>query len=114
MPGVALVGSNIRGTTTGEHAGHYDEDGNPIHGAGVLTGTITSGSAKVKVNGVSVAIEGSATSEQDNCDSGVGKLGNATHKLRINGVSVQCIGDSTVPHNGTASIISGISKLITV
>ncbi len=114
MPQVALIDSSIQGSTTGEHHGHYDAFGNPIHGPGTLSGTITSGSDKLRVDGVFVAIEGSSVDESDNCGSGSGALGSSQHKIKINGISVQCNGDATVPHNGSANISSGSAKIITV
>ena len=109
---VAIVGSSILGTTTGEHHGHYDAFGNPIHGAGILTGTVASGDSKLKINSIAVGVELSPTSETDNCGSGNGTLGNAQHKLKVNGKCVQLVDDSTIPHNGTAKITSGSAKIL--
>lgn len=112
---VATVGSTVQGTTTGEHSGHYDQYGSPIHGACTLTGQITSGSSKLRINGVNVAIVDSPTTESDCCDSGrTGKLGSTVHKLRVNNKSVQCVGDSIIPHNGTATIKTGNDKIRTI
>ena len=109
---VAIVGSDILGTTTGEHHGHYDIYGSPIHSSGVLIGIVASGSNKLKINGVNVAIELSPTSESDNCGNGNGTLGSVQHKLKINGKSVQLVDDNTIPHNGTAKITTGASKIM--
>jgi uncharacterized Zn-binding protein involved in type VI secretion len=109
---VAIVGSEILGETTGEHHGHYDAFGSPIHGSGTLTGTVTSGSDKLTINGVNVAIELSPTSESDNCGDGSGTLGAVQHKLKINGKSVQLVDDATIPHNGTAQITTGDQKIM--
>lgn len=114
MPAAAVKGGSVQGTTTEEHHGHYDAFGNPIHVSGTLNGTITPGSSKLRINGVFVALEGESVDESDNCGSGSGSLGSASHKLKVNGVSVQCIGDSTNPHNDSAEISSGNSKIITV
>jgi hypothetical protein len=109
MPAVAIIGGIVLGITTGEHHGHTDP-----HESGILTGTITSGTNKLRINNVYVALEEESVSEEDNCGSGIGKLGNSNHKLKINNKSVQCLGDPTLPHNGTAKIESGNSKIITV
>ncbi|MDF2615500.1 MAG: hypothetical protein K0Q47_155 [Sedimentibacter sp.] len=114
MPAVAVKGGSILGMTTGEHGGHTNPNGTPMHGPGTLTGTITSGTDKLRINGIFVALEDEDTEESDNCDSDTGKLGNIEHKLKVNGKSVQCLGDNTKPHNGTAKISTGNSKITTV
>lgn len=113
MPGVATQGSAIEGTTTGEHHGHYDEKGKPIHEAGPISGTIASNcSPNVFVNGKPVAFVGSVTDEQDNCGPGKGKVANGSGKVFVNGNPIARIGDSIQPHDGNAVITSGSSNVI--
>jgi hypothetical protein len=42
MSAVARQSDSITGTTTGEHAGHYDSENNPIHDVSTISGSISS------------------------------------------------------------------------
>lgn len=106
---VAMVGATVQGMTTGEHHGHQSP-----HSPCTLTGAISGGTSKLRSNGVFVSLAGHNVSEGDCCGSGTGKLGSVQHKLRVNGVSVQIIGDATIPHNGSATIITSNAKIRTV
>lgn len=107
---IALLGDSVQGTTTGEHNGHTDSYGHPIHSPSTITGTITSGSPNVFINGKPIARAGDSTVESDNCDSGrVGSLRDNGSTVKINGKSVALLGDEINPHNGTAYISSASS-----
>lgn len=113
MPGIARQGDSITGQTKGEHHGHYDEEGNPIHKAGPLTGTIASNcSTKVFSGGKAVAFVGSVTDEKDDCGPGKGTVSSGSSKVFVGGKAVARNGDKIQPHNGTANISSGSSKVI--
>lgn len=113
MSGVARLGDSITGTTTGEHHGHYNEDGEPIHGVGTITGSISSNcSSNVYVNGKPVAFVGSSTTEYDNCGTGYGKVATGSSKVYVNGKPIARNGDSISAHNGSARISSGSSNVI--
>lgn len=117
MSAVARMGDSIQGRTTGEHNGHYDHDGDPIHGSGTLNGTITGNCSNfVFVNGKAMATVDSTTTEYDNCDSGrSGKLSAGSsfvfiqylYRGRLYESAVPRVGDSTSPHNGYAKITTG-------
>ncbi|MDF2535125.1 MAG: motif [Bacillales bacterium] len=108
MSGIARQGDAITGTTNGEHAGHYDEWGSPIHGSSTISGTITSGSPNVFINGKAVARAGDSTIESDACDSGQsGSLRSINRGVFVNGLPVALNGDAINPHNGTAHIVAG-------
>ncbi|MNB89372.1 PAAR motif protein [compost metagenome] len=113
MPGVARLGDSIQGTTSGEHGGHYDIDGYPLHGSGTITGTIVSGcSTNVFINGKNAAVVGALTNESDNCDSGqTGTISIGSSNVFVNGKALARNGDSITPHNGTAFISSGSSDV---
>ena len=114
MAGIVTLGDTILGETTGEHHGHVDDEGNPLHEAGVLTGTITGNcSSNVFINGKPVAYLGSTTTEEDNCGEGVGVLSIGYDKVLVNGNPVARLGDSTEPHDGTAVITSASSNVLT-
>lgn len=106
---VACVGSIVEGMTSGEHTGH------PVpHAPCTLTGTVTEGTPKLLVGGIPVSLEGHRVIEGDCCcgaKASTGALGNQQNKLRVGGLSVQHETDPTKPHNGSAVIIKGNSKL---
>lgn len=106
---VAFVGSVVEGMTAGEHHGH------PVpHPPCKLTGVVVEGSGKIRSNGVFSSVVGMKVAEDDCCGAGVGVLGTLPRKLRINGIPVQTVTDSTVPHNGTAKVITGSPKIKSV
>ena len=109
MPGVARLGDSINGTTSGEHNGHYDEFGSPIHGPSTIYGEINSNcSSNVFINGKNCAFKGSQTLESDSCDSNQrGSIAVGSSTVFVNGNPIARNGDSINPHNGTASISSG-------
>lgn len=107
MAGVARISDSIRGRTTGEHHGHYDEYGNPIHGPGTLTGFISGNcSSNVITNGRQTAHIGSITTEFDNCGPGQGAVAQGLSSVLVNGIPISRLGDSINPHNGSAVITS--------
>lgn len=113
MAGVALLGSAILGMTTGEHGGHYDDEGNPIHSASPITGSITGNcSGFVSANGVPLAVVGSVTTEYDICTNGSGVVATGSGFVTLNGVPVARVGDSIAPHNGSANITTGSSFVV--
>lgn len=111
MANAARIGDTIDGMTTGEHAGHYDEYGNPIHGISTITGSIITGSSNVFINGLGAARTGDITEEFDVCDTGSGTIGQGSLSVFINGKSASRLGDPINPHNGTASITSGSANV---
>lgn len=121
MKDIATLGSKIKGMTTGEHHGHYDNiydgEGNlvgtePRHSPCELTGEITGNcSTKLYINGKPVAIVGSTTTENDCCGPGTGVVATASSRIYVNGVRVAMVGDKINPHNGDAEIISGEGKV---
>lgn len=102
MPYLAILGSEIFGRTTGEHHGHINS-----HSPGDLTGTITTGSDFMKLNGDPVALVGSETYEVDNCGTGVGTVATGSEFIKVNKIPVARVGDEINPHNGYANITTG-------
>ena len=108
MSGCARLGDSITGRTSGEHNGHY-----PPHGPCGISGTITTGSPNIFVNGKPIVTVGSLTNESDCCDSNrQGTVAAGSGKIFANGKAVARIGDAINPHNGTATIASGSSNVI--
>jgi len=142
MAGAVRQGDSISGTTTGEHHGHYrtvyiyedkevefeNEAGEketktetvvvgsyeePIHkDPSELTGTISSGSGDVIINGSGAVRVGDLTSENDACGSGSGSITVGSGSVIINGRAAARNGDSIQPHNGTAKISSGSANVV--
>lgn len=112
MPGAARFSDAILGQTTGEHHGHVDEDGNPEHPPGVLTGNINSGSSDVIINGLPAARLNDVTVEDDNCGPGVGKIAVGSGNVFINGRPAARNNDKILPHNGEAKIVSSSPNVI--
>lgn len=113
MPGASRLGDSISGMTSGEHAGHVDELGNPLHPASPISGTISGNcSSTVFINVQPAATVGSTTTESDICDTGNGVVSTGSSKVFINGKPAARIGDTVIPHNGTASITGGSSSVI--
>lgn len=134
MAGAARVGDTITGMTTGTHHYHYEDNcweepvwnedgthsgyttvcGDPIlvyDPAVPITGTITTGSSNVYIDGRKAAFVGSTTSESDAYDSGTGVVSGGSTKVYINGNRAARNGDTVTPHSGTASINSGSSQV---
>lgn len=113
MSGASRFGDLISGMTNGEHGGHYDAEGKPIHSASFISGTISGNcSPNVFINGKPVATIGSTTDEYDVCTNGNGVVSSGSSKVFINGKGCARIGDTVLPHNGTASITGGSSNVI--
>lgn len=112
MPSVARLQDSISGMTTGEHGGHKDEFGNPLHLPSAITGYISANcSPNVFVNGKALARVGSTTFESDVCDTGSGTVSQGSPTVFVNGYPVARNGDKISPHNGTAKISSGSSNV---
>ena len=111
MAGLARIGDSVLGTTTGEHHSHIE---NPHTSPSTLTGTITSGSNKVFIKTIGVALLNSTTSESDVCGIGVGSVTSASSKIKINNVAIARLDDTVTPHNGTAHISSASDKVFDV
>lgn len=109
MPQVAILGSQVLGMTSGEHHGH-----DPPHPPCTLTGVVIKGSPKMRASGIGVALEYYPTSEDDCCGPGNGTLDKIVHKIRVSGEWAQLVGDPTIPHNGTAKIVTGTPKVYCV
>lgn len=109
MAKAARKGDSITGTTSGEHGGHYDEWGSPIHGPCSISGTISSNcSPNVFINGKAAVFIGSNTTESDCCDSGrTGTVSAGSSSVFVNGKRMARINDSITPHNGTGKISGG-------
>lgn len=112
MAGVAVLGSLIKGMTSGEHNGHITP-----HPPCEITGKIVGKcSSFVSVNEVPIALVGSTTEEEDCCCSGKmsGEVKTGSSFVTVGGIPVARIGDDIQPHNGTAKITTGSSFVVEV
>lgn len=111
MSYIAIDESIISGTYTSEHSGHQtcdEDDCWPTHTSGSISGNINDSASFVKINGKSIAIQGSKTIEYDNCcGSSSGFVGLCNSFIKINGISIAKEGDIINAHNGNASINIG-------
>lgn len=111
MADISLVGSKLMGSTSGEHHGHYDSEGNPIHSSGTLKGFVVEGSSKLFVNGTMATCVSCKTEEYDNCGEGFGSVGSGSSKIILRGKNIAIKGSSINAHSGSANILDGISKV---
>ena len=113
MPSVARLQDSISGMTTGEHSGHKDEFGNPLHPPSVITGYISANcSPNVFVNGKALARVGSVTLEQDTCcGSSYGSVFSGSNTVYVNNYPIARNGDTINAHSGSASITGGSSNV---
>jgi uncharacterized Zn-binding protein involved in type VI secretion len=111
MPKAARKDDTTLGQTTGEHHGHYDSEGDPIHGSCQLSGIISGGSPNVFINGKPAAMLGGAIQETDCCGPGTGSLTHGSSTVFINGNPAIRMGDSVTPHNGSASVNAGSANV---
>lgn len=95
--------------TDGEHSGHIDP-----HSPCAITGTINGNcSSKVFIEGNPAAFVGSTTDEHDCCCAGgSGVVSAGSSKVFIEGKPAVRNGDTITPHNGTANVSQGSSKVI--
>ncbi len=109
MVGVAVLGSLIKGMTSGEHSGH-DAPHPPCEITGKIVGKCSS---FVSVNGVPIALVGSITEEADCCCAGnSGKVKTGSSFVTVGGIPIARIGDDIQPHNGSAKITTGSSFVV--
>ena len=134
MPSVARVNDSIQGMTTADHHFHYeqncywvneyDNEGNVIGQSYVcdpphivydppvpITGTISSGSNNVFINGQKAAFRGSSTNESDAYDTGAGSVSGGSDSVFVNGMPIARIGDGVTTHNGTGTVTGGSSTV---
>lgn len=99
-------GDSLRGHA-GEHGGHYDMWGSPIHPSNTVTGVVSSGSGNVFVNGMSAARVGDSTRESDPCTSGIGSVASGSGSVFINGRPAATKNSRLQEHAGSGSFTSG-------
>ena len=109
MARAARRGDAVAGMTAGEHSGHYDEYGNPEHGAMPLSGEISGNtSGNVFINGRAAATAGSLSTERDGCcGSSQGSVRGGSASVAINGAAAARQGDALNAHNGSGSVTGG-------
>lgn len=92
---VALVGDK----TEGDHKGK-------------ISGTITTGSSKLKIGGIPVATQDSSVEEIDGCGTTQGSITGASSKVKVGGKAIARLGDTvTSHHGGTSTIITACDKV---
>lgn len=113
MGNVALFGDSIEGMTTGEHNGHTDSFGSPLHDPCPITGRIVSGSSNVFCKGKPVAYLNSQTEEYDCCCPGSmsGSVVASSSKVFVNGRPIARLNDNVRTHNGTGRISAASSHM---
>ncbi|WP_422661739.1 PAAR domain-containing protein (plasmid) [Paenibacillus sp. EC2-1] len=120
MPGAARVQDSMGGSV-GHHAGHiigydYDSEGHayPIYCSGhSVSGTETSGSSKVFVNGLPAARRGDGGTSDCPCDGAGYTIVGGSSKVFIQGSAAARVGDQVDIHGqGSGNMTSGSSKVI--
>lgn len=104
MKPVALLYSEILGTTSGEHSGHDEPPCSPT----TLTGHISNNvSPFVFVDGVPLAFKTSTTIEFDSCcGSNRGSTKATTTLLYHKDIPVSRLDDEVATHSGSAKIVT--------
>lgn len=111
MVRVGVVTSILEGNDGGEHNGHTDDEGNPLHPVSKMTGKIISGCGFAFIKGKEIANVGSATEEDCSvCCGGkiTGVVSDVPNFVYANGQKVVFIDHVLVPHNGTLTVKTGV------
>lgn len=92
---VALVGDKTEGVHEGK-----------------ISGTIITGSSKLRVGGIPVAVQNSSVEEKDGCGTTIGSITGASSKVKVGGKPIARLGDTvTSHHGGTSTIITACDKV---
>lgn len=104
MPAAARMTDSVAGTTAGEHTGHVLP-----HAPEPFTGEISGAcSHNVRINGLSAAVAGSATTERDGCCvSSRGAVAGGSGTVRIGRKPAARMGDALAAHSGAGTVTGG-------